>query len=332
VEITHAQLPIVLDDPASSQQALPPGPRRSKPKSTSDPPRPRLFATPSLRDRFRPQTLFSTLRRLARTPGPESPRAGLRADITSQPFSDSTSAPAAVPVPPPHFHRVPPQFPDAQQFRARPPRIDTNLKRKLASAATSPRSVRQRPTPHSSRTPSSRASPSPLFLPQALVPNSVPWPISPSSHRSRATRSRQGTVASFEHHLFSQPLQVPPSPTAVPLPPSAPLSAITSRKVTPAPSVHPRSVKGIISSPVPTARSPLQQSPKEAPATPLHAAPKDPTPVASPIPPTQPFQSIMNAYGNNKLEETVDFGMEMDYSGYEWFKDAPPRREVRLSL
>ncbi|EIN14033.1 hypothetical protein PUNSTDRAFT_48897 [Punctularia strigosozonata HHB-11173 SS5] len=36
----------------------------------------------------------------------------------------------------------------------------------------------------------------------------------------------------------------------------------------------------------------------------------------------------MNAYGNNKLEETVDFGMEMDYSGYEWFKDAPPRREA----
>ena len=36
---------------------------------------------------------------------------------------------------------------------------------------------------------------------------------------------------------------------------------------------------------------------------------------------------------NNKQADTVDWGDEVDYSGYEWFKDPPPRPEVSaLSL
>lgn len=34
----------------------------------------------------------------------------------------------------------------------------------------------------------------------------------------------------------------------------------------------------------------------------------------------------LNIYG--KQEDTVDWGDEVDYSGYEWFKDPPPRPEV----
>src|SRR6266702_3214485 len=33
-----------------------------------------------------------------------------------------------------------------------------------------------------------------------------------------------------------------------------------------------------------------------------------------------------NAFG--KPAETVDFGAEVDYASYEWFKDPPPRSEV----
>lgn len=32
----------------------------------------------------------------------------------------------------------------------------------------------------------------------------------------------------------------------------------------------------------------------------------------------------MNHFGKN--EDTVDFGGEMDYAGYEWFQDRPPPR------
>ena len=35
-----------------------------------------------------------------------------------------------------------------------------------------------------------------------------------------------------------------------------------------------------------------------------------------------------NAFG--KPAETVDFGGEVDYASYEWFKDPPPRSEVSL--
>lgn len=35
----------------------------------------------------------------------------------------------------------------------------------------------------------------------------------------------------------------------------------------------------------------------------------------------------MNFYG--KTEETVDAGGEVDYADYQWFKDAPPKPEVR---
>lgn len=35
-----------------------------------------------------------------------------------------------------------------------------------------------------------------------------------------------------------------------------------------------------------------------------------------------------NAFG--KPAETVDFGGEVDYASYEWFKDPPPRIEVCL--
>lgn len=35
----------------------------------------------------------------------------------------------------------------------------------------------------------------------------------------------------------------------------------------------------------------------------------------------------MNFFG--KTEETVDFGGEVDYAGYQWFQDAPPKQEVR---
>lgn len=31
---------------------------------------------------------------------------------------------------------------------------------------------------------------------------------------------------------------------------------------------------------------------------------------------------------SNKQTDTVDWGGEVDYSGYEWFKDPPPRPEV----
>ena len=34
----------------------------------------------------------------------------------------------------------------------------------------------------------------------------------------------------------------------------------------------------------------------------------------------------MDIYG--KQSETVDWGVETDYSGYEWFKDPPPRPDV----
>lgn len=30
-----------------------------------------------------------------------------------------------------------------------------------------------------------------------------------------------------------------------------------------------------------------------------------------------------------KVNDTVDWGDEVDYSGYEWFKDPPPRPEVK---
>ena len=36
--------------------------------------------------------------------------------------------------------------------------------------------------------------------------------------------------------------------------------------------------------------------------------------------------SSFNAFG--KPAETVDFGGEVDYASYEWFKDPPPRPEV----
>ena len=36
----------------------------------------------------------------------------------------------------------------------------------------------------------------------------------------------------------------------------------------------------------------------------------------------------LNSYG--KMEDTIDVGEEMDYSGFEWFKDVPAPREVRL--
>jgi hypothetical protein len=36
--------------------------------------------------------------------------------------------------------------------------------------------------------------------------------------------------------------------------------------------------------------------------------------------------SSFNAFG--KAAETVDFGGEVDYASYEWFKDPPPRPEV----
>jgi hypothetical protein len=41
---------------------------------------------------------------------------------------------------------------------------------------------------------------------------------------------------------------------------------------------------------------------------------------------------LMNAFGSAgyKPADTVDYGDEVDYSGYEWFKDPPPRPEVRL--
>ena len=37
-----------------------------------------------------------------------------------------------------------------------------------------------------------------------------------------------------------------------------------------------------------------------------------------------------NAFG--KPAETVDFGGEVDYASYEWFKDPPPRSEVLPSF
>jgi hypothetical protein len=39
-----------------------------------------------------------------------------------------------------------------------------------------------------------------------------------------------------------------------------------------------------------------------------------------------PHNLTMNFYG--KTEETVDAGGEVDYSDYQWFKDAPPRQPV----
>jgi hypothetical protein len=38
--------------------------------------------------------------------------------------------------------------------------------------------------------------------------------------------------------------------------------------------------------------------------------------------------SSFNAFG--KPAETVDFGGEVDYASYEWFKDPPARPEVNL--
>ncbi|KAF7965522.1 hypothetical protein HWV62_43066 [Athelia sp. TMB] len=38
------------------------------------------------------------------------------------------------------------------------------------------------------------------------------------------------------------------------------------------------------------------------------------------------YIAAMNFYG--KTEETVDFGGEVDYADYQWFKDAPPRQEA----
>ena len=37
----------------------------------------------------------------------------------------------------------------------------------------------------------------------------------------------------------------------------------------------------------------------------------------------------MNVDLYDKQADTVDWGGEVDYSGYEWFKDPPPRPEVR---
>jgi len=37
-----------------------------------------------------------------------------------------------------------------------------------------------------------------------------------------------------------------------------------------------------------------------------------------------------NAFG--KPAETVDFGGEVDYASYEWFKDPPPQSEVASFL
>ncbi|TCD67110.1 hypothetical protein EIP91_000573 [Steccherinum ochraceum] len=39
--------------------------------------------------------------------------------------------------------------------------------------------------------------------------------------------------------------------------------------------------------------------------------------------------SIMSTYSASKPNDHVDFGEEEDYSGYEWFKDPPPRAEPR---
>jgi len=40
--------------------------------------------------------------------------------------------------------------------------------------------------------------------------------------------------------------------------------------------------------------------------------------------------SAFNIFG--KPMETVDIGQEMDYGGYEWFKDPPPPQMVRVIL
>ena len=41
----------------------------------------------------------------------------------------------------------------------------------------------------------------------------------------------------------------------------------------------------------------------------------------------------MDVYSNGKPADTVDFGdNEVDYSGYEWFKDPPPQPEVRATI
>lgn len=40
------------------------------------------------------------------------------------------------------------------------------------------------------------------------------------------------------------------------------------------------------------------------------------------------MSSPFNSFG--KPAETVDFGGEVDYASYEWFKDPPPRPEVYL--
>jgi len=36
------------------------------------------------------------------------------------------------------------------------------------------------------------------------------------------------------------------------------------------------------------------------------------------------------AHGN--VADTIDYGVEADYTGYEWFKDAPPRREPEIPV
>ena len=41
---------------------------------------------------------------------------------------------------------------------------------------------------------------------------------------------------------------------------------------------------------------------------------------------TEQRAAKMGVYG--KTEETVDFGGEVDYADYQWFKEPPPRQEV----
>lgn len=46
------------------------------------------------------------------------------------------------------------------------------------------------------------------------------------------------------------------------------------------------------------------------------------------------WQEIENMDANPQAKpmETVDWGDEVDYSGYEWFKDPPPRPDVRIGF
>ena len=46
-------------------------------------------------------------------------------------------------------------------------------------------------------------------------------------------------------------------------------------------------------------------------------------------PESDSVRDSMNVYGSgSKPADFVDYGDEVDYSGYEWFKDPPPRPEV----